>query len=214
MAIPTYTPGYPPDGSSLGQTKTAIRNNLDGTFQTLNVDHVNNNGQPGSNPAGYHTVIHEVTQTAVTSISGVNQVFSGVPGTLTYTVGMTTKTTPTIPNNGDTQLYSLTGAGVLAQLTGYSFTTPSGPNNQSSGYAWIGGVLLQWGSDFAVNTGSGNPISFAIPFPNHVFSITCTVYNSGSNVREVSEVGAASLSGFSAFGSNSKNLIYYLAIGN
>ncbi len=50
MAIPIYTLGYPPDGSSLGQTKTTIRNNLDGTFLTLGGDHVNNNGQPGSIP--------------------------------------------------------------------------------------------------------------------------------------------------------------------
>ena len=44
MSIPTYTQGYPPDGSSLGQTKSVIRNNLDGTFLTLAVDHVDNNG--------------------------------------------------------------------------------------------------------------------------------------------------------------------------
>jgi hypothetical protein len=210
MPIPTYTPGYPPDGSSLGQTKATIRNNLDGTFQTLNVDHINNNGQPGSQPAGYHTVIHEVPQTSVSTVTGYNQIFSGVPGTLSVN-GTPTKA---IPNNGDTQLYALTGAGVLAQLTGYSFTTPSGPFFQSKGFAWIGGILLQWGSDYSTNTGSGNPITFSTPFPNNVFSITCTVYGSGSNARQVSEVGFASLTGFSAFGTNSTNLIYYLAVGN
>ena len=102
MPIPTYTPGYPPDGSSLGQTKSTIRNNLDGTFQTLAIDHVNNNGQPGSNPAGYHTIIHQVSQTSVSTVSGVNQVFSGVPGSLR----VNTVTTPIITPGGDTQLYS------------------------------------------------------------------------------------------------------------
>jgi hypothetical protein len=85
MAIPTYTPGYPPDGSSLGQTKSTIRNNLDGTFETLAVDHVNNNGVPGSNPAGYHTIIHQVPQTNVDDCAGYNQIFSGVPGGLSIT---------------------------------------------------------------------------------------------------------------------------------
>src|SRR5580700_2776789 len=112
MAIPPYVKGYPPDGSSLGQTKSTIRNNLDGTFDTVAVDHVNNNG-PNMQPAGYHTIIHEVTQTNVSTVAGVNQIFSGVPGTLV----VNSVTTKAIPNNGDTQLYSLTGAGVLAQLT-------------------------------------------------------------------------------------------------
>ena len=65
MGIPAYVPGYPPDGSSLGQTKSTIRNNLDGTFQTIAVDHINNNGDPGSQPPGYHTIIHEVPQTVL-----------------------------------------------------------------------------------------------------------------------------------------------------
>jgi hypothetical protein len=58
MTIPTYVKGYPQDGSSLGSTKAQIRKNLDGTFQTLGVDHINNNGQPGSGTPGYHRVIH------------------------------------------------------------------------------------------------------------------------------------------------------------
>ena len=100
MTIPTYVSGYPPDGSSLGSTKTTIRGNLDGTFLTLGVDHVNNNGSPGNNPAGYHTIIHQVTQTTIPStISGVNQFFSMIPGT--------GASRPLPPN--DTQLYSLSG---------------------------------------------------------------------------------------------------------
>lgn len=172
MPIPTYTPGYPPDNSSLGQTKATIRNNLDGTFETLNVDHVNNNGQPGSNPAGYHTIIHEVTQTAVTSIAGVNQVFSGVPGALSYTVGMTTTPTPAIPSDSDTQLYSLSGSGILSQLTGSS--------RAARGYVWIGGLLLQWGT---VTFPSGNSVMASVNFttgggvnfPNAVFNIQATL---------------------------------------
>jgi hypothetical protein len=158
MPIPTYTPGYPPDGTSLGQTKATIRNNLDGTFQTVAVDHVNNNGQPGSQPAGYHTIVHEVTQTNVTTVTGYNQIFSGVPGTLVVNA----VTTPTIPANSDTQLYALTGAGILAQLTGYSAS--------GNGYAWSGGILIQWGSGSFSN---GNSVPFPINFPNNCFQVIC-----------------------------------------
>ena len=200
MGIPTYTPGYPPDGSFLGQTKSTIRNNLDGTFETLGVDHVNNNGVPGSNPAGYHTIVHEVPQTAVSTVAGFGQIFCGVPGTLTVN-GTATKA---VPNNGDTQFYSLSSSGVLTQLSGYSAS--------GNGYAWVGGVLLQWGSGTA--TSSGATINFPIAFPSNVFSVTATVYNSGSNVRSVSEVSAASLSSFTAISTNSTNQIYFIAVGN
>jgi len=163
MPIPTYTAGYPPDGSSLGQTKSTIRNNLDGTFQTLGVDHINNNGQPGSKPPGYHTIIHEVTQTSVTTVAGVNQIFSGVPGTLIVN-GVTTAA---IPSNGDTQLYSLTGAGILSQLTGNSST--------SNGYVWVGGILIQWGQVVtSLNTGATGTITFSPAFPNNCFSFQTT----------------------------------------
>lgn len=160
MPIPTYTPGYPLDGSSLGQTKATIRNNLDGTFETLNVDHVNNNGSPGGNPAGYHTIIHQTVQTNVSTNISVNQVFSGVPGTLVVD-GVTT---PFVPNNGDVQLYSLTRGGVLAQLTGFF--------RSQNGYCWSGGILFQWGTVAAT---SGNPsVSFVLPFPTNLFNVQVT----------------------------------------
>lgn len=200
MSIPTYVQGYPPDGSSLGQTKSTIRNNLDGTFLTLSVDHVNNNGSPGSQPPGYHTIIHEVTQSSVSTVTGVNQVFSGIPGTLI----VNGTTTPAVPNNGDTQLYSLSGAGALSQLTGF--------NASGNGYAWIGGVLLQWGS--GTSTNSGNFVSFPINFPRNVFSVVCTVYNSGGTPRYISEVNTPSLNGFTAISQNSTNPIFFMAVGN
>ena len=157
MPIPTYTPGYPPDGSSLGQTKATIRNNLDGTFETLAVDHVNNNGQPGSQPAGYHTVVHQVPQTSVSTVTGYNQLFSGVPGTLIVN-GVAT---PSVPSNGDQQLYSLTGSGVLSQLTGY--------RANENGFCWCGGILFQWGI-FAMGTNvHSQAVSYPVAFPNNVF---------------------------------------------
>lgn len=166
MAIPNYTLGYPPDGSSLGGTKVVIRDNLDGTFETLGIDHINNNGDPGSQPPGYHTIIHEVTQTNVNSTIGYNQVFSGVPGTLIVN-GVTT---PFIPNNNDTQLYALTSGSGLSQLTG-SFIDVTN-NLKSVGYQWLGSILIQWGF-VPVTTASPSFVSqsYNIAFPQRCLSM-------------------------------------------
>lgn len=197
MPIPPFIPGYPPDGSSLGQTKSTIRNNLDGTFQTLNVDHINNNGDPGSKPAGYHTIIHEVPQTTVTTVSGYNQVFSGVPGALV----VNGTTTPAIPPT-DQQLYSLTGGGILSQLTGHNAT--------SSGYQWIGGILIQWGNASATFV----PVDFPVAFPHAVFSMVVTgsssLYLGGFVVSSLTQTAftVTRTDGSGATG------YYYIAIGN
>ncbi len=65
---PTYIEGFPQDGSSLGNTRVQIRNNLDGTFETLGVDHINNNGVgqiTTTGTAGFHDVIHFQDQGAL-----------------------------------------------------------------------------------------------------------------------------------------------------
>lgn len=212
MPIPTYTPGYPPDGSSLGQTKATIRNNLDGTFETLAIDHVDNNGAPGSNPAGYHTIIHQVTQTSVDNVVGVNQVFSGVPGTLVVN-GITT---PNVPNNGGTQLYTLpsnAGPGIdsLSQLTGNSAAT--------DGYQWLGGVLLQWG----LKGGSSNStvaVTFSPAFPRNLFNVIVVPIRSasspGSDFATCVVTSSESTAGFTIgnIGGHSVDGWYWQAIGN
>lgn len=195
MSIPTFVQGYPPDNTSLGQTRSTIRNNIDGTFLTVAVDHVNNNGQPGSNPAGYHTIIHQVTQSTVSTVTGVNQIFSGVPGTLVVN-GVTTGS---VPANGDTQLYSLTGAGVLSQLTG--------SNASANGYAWIGGVLLQWGFNTAAT-----PVSFPIAFPNACFNVQITSFATGTQFDVTGTLGKTSFSFSPAIPALSG--FYWTAIGN
>jgi len=205
MPIPTYTPGYPPDGSSLGQTKSTLRNNLDGTFDTIGIDHVNNNGQPGSQPAGYHTVVHQVSQTSVSTVSGYNQIFSGVPGTLV----VNSITTAAIPSGGDTQLYSLSGAGVLSQLTGSSRTT--------NGYVWVGGLLFQWG--FVMNPGSSGTVSFNSPnvnFPNNCFNVQLTLRRDGSSsAASIYVNGLQGTSSFNYAGDTAGSTgLFWTAIGN
>ncbi len=206
MPILPYTPNYPPDGFTLGQTKAIIRNNLDGTFQTLGVDHINNNGQPGNKPAGYHSIIHEVPQTNVSTVAGYNQLFCGVPGSLVVN-GITT---PNIPPNGDTQLYSLTGMGGLSQLTG---------NNTNIGYNWVGGILIQWGIIHPLVSQTTTPQSFNINFQNNCFNVQLTLGNPSStgNAQTASvRDGSISKSGFSYnySGGSAYDTIYWFAIGN
>ena len=209
MPIPTYTPGYPPDGSSLGQTKSTMRNNLDGTFQTLAVDHIDNNGSPGSKPAGYHTIIHQVSQTSVNTVANYNQVFSGIPGTLV----VNGTTTSAIPSNGDTELYSLSKNGVLSQLTG---------NNAGfNGFVWVGGLLFQWGT---INATSGNPtVNLAatpnVVFPNNLFNVQVTRQHNatspGSSFGFWVNTAGLSPSGFQIISNDGHTWSYnWFAIGN
>jgi len=204
MSIPTYTPKYPPDGSSLGQTKSVIRNNLDGTFQTLGIDHVNNNGKPGSQPACYHTIIHEFTQTNVSTVPGYSQIFSGVPGTLIIN-GVVTPNTST---STDSQLFYLTAQGGPSQLTGN--------HAASNGYNWMGGILFQWGT-FNSDGGPGQIVTLPIPFPRNFFAAQATMIRNSSNVDVIYSTTNATpgvVSTISFRDTSSGNPFFWFAIGN
>jgi hypothetical protein len=158
MAIPTYTLGYPPDGSSLGQTKSTIRNNLDGTFETVAVDHINNNGEPGSNPAGYHNVVHMVPQGSdPAAVVGYGEAFCMTIDSFTT----------------DQALFWQTGAGLVQQLT--VNLTPSATTN---GYTFLpGALIMQWGT---TTVSSGSNVSFPIVFPNACLNVQATIKDTGN----------------------------------
>jgi len=199
MPIPTYTPGYPPDGSSLGQTKAVIRNNLDGTFQTLGIDHINNNGQPGSQPAGYHNVIRSVPQGSNPSpITGYGQLYSKTINSFTT----------------DQALFWETGAGLIQQLT-VNLT----PKVATNGYTFLpGGFILQWGiATVAASTTTALLfVTSNVNFPNNCFNVSVTGIrsNSGGDGIFVS-TGSVSPTGFTfRNGSGSITQAYWTAIGN
>ena len=155
MSIPTYVPGYPQDGSTLGQSKTQIRNNLDGTFQTLGVDHVNNNGVPGANPAGYHTTAHFILQGSTPApTTNAGQLFCNNLGALFYQDTQT-------PSN-------------VTQLT-RNFAPVVGNTNNAPGYSWMAGaLLLQWGKVTGLSghwTAGPQTVNFATT--NRNFSSAC-----------------------------------------
>lgn len=201
MPIPTFTPGYPPDGSSLGQTKTTIRNNLDGTFDTLAVDHINNNGQPGSQPAGYHNSIHLVPQASVTNVSGYDQFFS-----------------KTI-NDGyanDQALFLNTGTGNITNQLTSNFLATKGSSVGASGRSFIpGGITLIWGS---FNPNVSTTVTFPFGgFPNFCVNIQLTgSASNNSSFRNNISTGSITKTGFTWQGSVDTHFtpIFYLAIGN
>jgi hypothetical protein len=155
MSILTYVEGFPMDNQSLGASKVQIRNNLDGTFLTVGVDHINNNGLPGDNPAGYHNVIHIVPQGSQPApVPGYDSLFTQVPPS-------------GVPADGNSQLFYFNNAGGLVQLSGAFLLNP--------GFAWAGGILFQWGvtapSDLIITPVSLNNPPNNFPFPNNIFTI-------------------------------------------
>jgi hypothetical protein len=173
MPIQTYTQGYPPDGSTLGSTKAVIRDNLDGTFLTLGVDHINNNGQPGSNTPGYHNVIHLVKQASDPSAIGLTgqlyakQIVSG--------------------GNNDEALFYESGGGRIYQLT--TNTNGAGNSwsaNQTGWTTMIGGIIVQWGiytapGGFSSGSTTGS-ITLPLAFPNTAFIALANPIISSSNL--------------------------------
>jgi hypothetical protein len=175
----TYTQGIPATDDNPSDDQPDMQVNNDSNYSIWNVDHVGFNLTPG----GYHTVIHEVTQTQTPAvISGVNQVFSGIPGTMINTA--TSNPVPNIPSNGDTQLYTLTGMGGLAQMSGH--------NNTANGYVWCAGILLQWGTINALGT-----VTFPVAFPNNCLNVQFTPVVSGGTTGSTTfaiTVGSPTLS--------------------
>jgi hypothetical protein len=197
MSIPSYTPGYPPDGSTLGQTKTTIRNNLDGNFQVFSVDHQNQNQ---TNP-GYHKIVHLIPQGSDPStIAGIDQVY------------------PKLVNFGGTgsftQLFQKNSGGGVSQLTGTL--------GSAIGYQFIGGVILMWG--IVSSTAQTGAVTFPLiygpgnGFANNCYNVQCTPIVSGTTDHASSTyVQSVSVTGFTwyqADRSSSGTGFYWLAIGN
>jgi hypothetical protein len=207
-----YQPTIPTGFVPLNQDYLNLQENFSQINTQFNVDHVPLTSTSGNPPNGYHTVIHNATQTNVTTQPGINQLFAGVPGTLIVN-GITT---PATPPNGDTQLYSLTGNGGLSQLTGN--------NASASGYQVFGGVILQWALiTMGPLTGGKKfgPVNFPIAFPNACFSITTSLIAKDNTVTSSDNtlaVYAVENTGFSWIfnysSTTSYTQFYYMAIGN
>jgi hypothetical protein len=179
MSIPTYIEGYPQDGSSLGSTKAQIRNNLDGTFQTLSVDHINNNGQPNSGTPGYHNVIHFQDQgpvyTPPPTVSGVTQMYTNTD------------------NNNIQQLFlRSTGGKQYQETTMIDAFYPSLGTNP--GWSYLpGGLVIQWGRATGQSS-SGQNVTVPITYAHDIFKVFVVPFYTGSEPSASATVGVKILS--------------------
>lgn len=198
MPIPFFTSGYPPDGSSLGNTKAVIRDNLDGEFQVFSVDHVNQNlAGPGAH-----------LKCSLKEISGSLPLSPFGAGYETLYSKITSS-----PTEGNV-FFLRGGEGAGIQLTGPGTPTISGFN----GFTFLpGGILYQWGIFAPAFTGD-NTIGYPTTFPNAVFNISLTTDTSNANVVTVLKTGSANQTNFIAIVSVivpvAPVAIFWTAIGN
>lgn len=136
MPIPSFTSGYPPDGSSLGQTKSTIRDNLDGTFQTLAIDHFDNNNAN----AGKHKFSHYVSGADATTGAGEGALYCKTPTSGTNLFWR-------FANNN---------ANILQVTNGYF------SNSANCIVPLMAGMIMQCG--FIASAGLNTPVLFHIPF--------------------------------------------------
>lgn len=204
MPIPTFTQGYPPDGSSLGNTKSTMRDNLDGEFLVVGVDH----------------------QTQ-------NTIFPGAAGSHTKCSlkNTTSSTTPTLPPGifgaGYETLYSQpAGASPLGPLgdlfysrggnPGIQITGPGTPTKTANGYTFLaGGILIQWGIKNA--PGSGGTVTYPTPFNNAVFTLQFNydrAVTSNAISFAINSAGPNDGTQFTYYSTTTgSNNLYWLAIG-
>lgn len=146
----TYTQNIPDGPNNPSQDQPLMKANTNAIFSLIGTDHINFN-LPNS---GYHNIIHQPPQGSdPVSIAGINQV---------YAKNVTPNSTVT---STDTQLFTETGAGIISQLTGNLLGL--------EGYAWVGGILLQWGQSSSTSTTITfkDRVAGAIPFPTQCFSV-------------------------------------------
>lgn len=224
----TYYPTIPNPPDDPADDVGDMQTNSGSINTWTGIDHFGFNNSNG----GYHSTVHQPTGSGTVnmtrsgasasytnnplSISGVNQVLTG-----TYTPNATA-------TSADTQLFTISGSGVISQLTGYL----TGLSNGRDGWQWLGGILIQWGFvSFGSSSGHLNGtvtlkdrVTGAIPFPNYLFSINATLSCSttssatNSNTLAIFSISKTSFTwnfnSSSGSGSSTYPGFYWIAIGN
>ncbi len=177
-----YLTTIPVAGSKLSVSQPQIQGNFLTANTVMDIDHYPFNDV--STEQGYHKVIHQppyngnswqptIPQTGQPGlIANVNQLLS-----LYYTPDSSGAVT-------DTQLFAESAAGNVYQLTGNLKT--------QEGWAWMGGMLVQWGRvTFAPVGGQANgtvifkdrdsPTNLCIPFPNACLFVIPSFFRTNSS---------------------------------
>jgi hypothetical protein len=208
MSIPTYNLGYPQNGSTLGQSKATIRNNLDGTFLTVSVNHYNQNSSyPGQ---------HKFIQFPNSSMFAPPVPNLGTEIDL-YNGGSTL--------GGANNLFLLPpGSTSLLQAIQLTRASNFPTSNSTSGFSWLpGGFLIQWGFNNVNPAGASTLIAFPTAFssPSTVYSITIgNIINTNNSDPGANSVfvrsSATTNASFRVVNSSSSGelaAIYWMAIG-
>jgi len=170
-----YKANIPQPGDLLSQSQQDILNNFSQANTAFGTDHtpfdVNTN-------VGFHKPIHML----VSADPG------GTAGTFT---AYSKSYTPNYPGaTADTQMFGETAGATILQLSGtQNATNLISGKNYTSGFAWVGGILLVWGEVIQTfsagrtraTTTFQNATNKTIPFPNKCFIVFTTPLNdSGS----------------------------------
>lgn len=173
----TFFPNIPNAPNDPADDQPDMLQNNVATNALIAIDHVGfNNPVPNG---GYHTIIHQGS--ASRTRSGVGAVIAGFPAAIPginqfFSADYTPDTTGGV---ADTQLFSVTGAGEISQLTAFLTRSVDGKD----GYQWIGGALLQWGTTL-FSGGNSHETSIeifkdrqsnCIPFPNNIYVVIPTL---------------------------------------
>jgi type II secretory pathway pseudopilin PulG len=202
----TYQPNKPLPTDLLSDSQKDLKNNFTVANNVMTIDHYPFDDATANK--GRHKDVHIVKRVGNPgATAGAQIVFSK------------DYTPDTAGGTADTQLFSLTGAGGLSQLTGNSAAT--------DGWNWIGGMLIQWGR----KTGLGgswpttdqtltfkNRSAGAIPFPNNCYAVTVTFIGPTSNSTGDICINSVSATNFhwQFTGSSSASFggFYWIAVGN
>ncbi len=159
-----YNPNIPNASDFISDSQPQIKANFFSANVAFGTDHT---AFSGVTNFGYHKPVHLISQIAADP--------AAVVGTdIIYAKDYTPDTAPV--SVADTQLFSRTASGIISQLTG------SYPHTE--GYAWVGGILIQWGKQTLTAGQShvtGN-VTFqsrsagnTIPFPIDCLNVSMTL---------------------------------------
>ncbi len=197
-----YNPAVPTGLIELDEDYINLQNNFQQLDTTFKVDHVPLTNSTSIN--GYHTIIHQPPNGGAVPvdplpIAGINQLYAK-----NVTLNAVT----------DTQLFNMTGLGVIRQLTGGN---PAQFVSATNGYQYIGGILVQWGTVVNAVKQSNTILVLPIPFPNKNLGVFTnlqkdTAQNDADNVYALLLTNA-NFTYFSTSGSTTRTFNWF-AIGN
>lgn len=227
MTTYTYDTSLPGANDAPRNDQPGMQINTSSISGLISEDHIGFNVPNG----GFHKIVHQPTGPSTQNLtrSGVGAIYANTPANIVgvnqviaglYTPDATVTST-------DTQLFNITGQGLISQLTA-SLTTDT---ITSDGWQWVGAVLLQWGFVSSTSSGTSKIVIFkdritgAIPFPNNCFFVGATllssnavtplnIFNSGITIVSPSVTKDGFTCVFSSTAGGTGKGFYWFAIGN